>query len=647
MKNRSLSPFIDNAKLTFMGKQKKLINPTKGNSPGFRIASLWSSRKSILILIFITALIPRMIYITEISSSSPYFHHPVVDAGAYYSAAVYINKTGDWLGEGHVFKLRENSRIPESLINPERAYWVERPYWQPPFYFYWLAFIFKIFGPSIWAALSIQAVLAALSAVFLYSLCLYFFSHRTGLIVVILYALYGPLIYFTGELLVPALFIFLILLMFYYFLVAMETFRLRHWILFGMLFGIAMITRPTILVFLPVVIFWIIYAKRVEIRGSLITSTIVVMLAVVFLFPLATFIRNSSVTGENVMISTNSGINFYIGNNAAWKETYTIRPGYDWNKLTHEPLQADASWTTSQKQQNNYFLNKGLDWMISNPGHFILHSLEKAYLHLHGYELIRNVDIYHLSQYSVLLSLLLWKVPFFYFPFGVIAPFFLAGMFFLFGSRWKKYFPLTAFLIVMSAVIILFFPTSRYRVQIIPFILMVSVYGLERLIQLFKSRKMQGAGLAGLTLIFMAALNLPGPVSIFHNPEFRAANHYLEGTVAYNEKNYEKAIHLFQKAVDIHPRHEDALTNIGLCYAFLGSDRRAGEFFLQAYHINPDFPKNIFNLGIYYQKTGQWEKALKTFQEYLKKELDLRLSYSLYQQGLRELERCRRQLNLQ
>ncbi len=630
-----------------MKPQKKQGQSADGKKAEFRLKSLWANRRSFIVLIFLAVLIPRMIYITEISASSPYFHNPVVDAGAYYSAAVYILETGDWLGEGHVFNLRENSRIPESLINPQRAYWVERPFWQPPLFFYWLALIFKIFGPSIWAALSLQAVLAALSGILLYSLCLYFFSHRTGLITVFLYALYGPLIFFTGELLIPVLFTFLILFMFYYFLVSMETFLLRHWIIFGIFFGLSMMTRPTIAVFLPIVIFWAVYKKRGQTQGPILTSTLVVVIAVISLFPMMTLIRNSSVSGENVMISTNSGINFYIGNNENWKETYSIRPGHAWNKLTHEPLQADNSWTTSQKQQNNYFLNQALNWILKHPGHFVLTAVEKAYLHFHGYELIRNVDLYHLSRYSVLLSILLWKIPFLHFPFGLIAPFFLSGVFFLFGKKWKDYFPLTAFLIVMSGVIILFFPASRYRVQIIPFMLMTAVYGLERMIHLFRTKKIQGTGMICLTAILAVTLNLPDAVRFFHNSEFQAANYYLEGTVAYNKKNYEEAIRLFQKAVDIHPQHEDALTNIGLCYAFLGSDQKAGEFFLRTYQVNPDFPKNIFNLGIYYQKTGQWKKALQTFQEYLKKEMDLRLSYDLYQQGLRELERCRRQLNLQ
>ncbi len=630
-----------------MNKTKKTQKKAKIDKQDFRLCSLWKNRRGLILTIMALVLIPRMIYIAEISAASPYFHNPVVDAGAYYSAALYIYKTGDWMGEGHVFKLRENSSTPESLINPERAYWVERPYWQPPFFFYWLAFIFKIFGPSIWAALILQTLLAAVSGILLYSLSLYFFSHRTGLITVILYAFYGPLIFFSGELLIPALFIFLLLFMFYYFLVGMETFLLRHWILFGLFFGLGVITRPTILVFLPIVIFWLIYRKPKSAPVSLVTSTIIIMLAVIALFPMLTLVRNSSVTGENVMISTNSGINFYIGNNSKWKETYTIRPGYEWNKLTHEPLQADNSWTTSQSAQNNYFLQKGLNWIFQHPVHFLLNTAEKTYLHLHGFELIRNVDLYHLTQYSVLLSILLWKVPFFHFPFGLIAPFFLIGLVFLLGKDWKKYFPLTAFLIVMSGIIILFFPTSRYRVQIIPLMLITAVYGGDKLIRLFKSKKFRPAGAIGCALIVLIVLtNLHGPVAVFHDPEFRSANFYLEGTVAYNQKDYERAILLFQKAVDIHPQHEDALTNIGLCYAFLGSDQKAGEYFLKAYQVNPNFPKNIFNLGIYYQKTGQWEKAVHIFQEYLKKEMELRLSYTLYQQGLRELERCRRHLNL-
>ncbi len=50
--------------------------------------------------------------------------------------------------------------------------------------------------------------------------------------------------------------------------------------------------------------------------------------------------RNAVVSGEWVPISTNGGINLYIGNNAEATRTLGIRPGPDWEELTRLPQRA-------------------------------------------------------------------------------------------------------------------------------------------------------------------------------------------------------------------------------------------------------------------------------------------------------------------
>lgn len=616
-------------------------SPADSHRSDFRLLSLWKSRKKSLIIIFLLTFIIRFIYVAELSSKSPYFDNPVVDAEAYFSAAKYIAKTGDWLGKGRAYKYR----IDEKILIPELSLWVEGPYWQAPLYFYFLAFIIKLFGVSFWLILIVQALLSAVSCALVYSISTYFFSHRIAFFSGLIFSLYGPLIFFSGELLVPFFFIFLILWMFYYLLVAFETFQFRHWILFGLFFSMALVAHSTIVVFLPVVLFWIIYRKYRMRDSRPIKSAIITVIMACLIFPFLTWIRNMAISGENVIVSTNSGINFFIGNNDDWLETYKVRPGHPWNVLVREPVRVKNSFSLTQSEQNSYFMKKTISWIMKHPGKFFVGLLEKIHYHFHGYELIRNVDIYHLSGYSILLSVLLWHIPFFHFPFGLLSPLFLVSFFFLSRENWRKYFLLLSFPIVMSGIIVLFFPTARYRVQIVPFFIMVAVFCVEQVIRVIKEKRSGKIFLiSGVFITLLVVLNLPRISRIFEDPVFRAQNYYMEGDLYYKQKKYEKAIELFKKTISANPRHEDALTTLGLCYALTGRSEEAGKYFLRTFQINPDFPGNIFNLGIYYRNTNQWEKALATFEEYLQKEESQKIDYFLYQRGLKEYERCRNRL---
>src|SRR5690349_16383261 len=82
-------------------------------------------------------------------------------------------------------------------------------FFRAPLYYYCLAGIYWLFGHSFWAARLTQAALGAVSCVLLYLLGQRLFRPTVGLIAAITMALYGPLVYFDGELLSPVLEVFL------------------------------------------------------------------------------------------------------------------------------------------------------------------------------------------------------------------------------------------------------------------------------------------------------------------------------------------------------------------------------------------------------------------------------------------------------
>ena len=127
-------------------------------------------------------------------------------------------------------------------------------------------------------------------------------------------ALYGPLIYFDAQPLIPVLHIFLMLAGLLLLLRAAgvpepSTHPRRDWIAAGLAWGLAAIATPNLLVCAPLAAIW---ARR---RSRPAAAPLVLFLCGIALPVGLVTLRNVLVTGEWVLISSNSGINLYIGNN--------------------------------------------------------------------------------------------------------------------------------------------------------------------------------------------------------------------------------------------------------------------------------------------------------------------------------------------
>src|SRR6185312_11298631 len=104
-------------------------------------------------------------------------------------------------------------------------------------------------------------------------------------------------------------------------------------------------------------------------------------------------VRNKVQSGDLVLISSNGGLNFYIGNNHDYRATFSLRPGRRWEQLVDEPLEkAGAAGVTAAA--SSYFLHEGLAFMRDEPVAAAGLLLRKEYLFFHGAEIARDSDIY-------------------------------------------------------------------------------------------------------------------------------------------------------------------------------------------------------------------------------------------------------------
>jgi Flp pilus assembly protein TadD len=83
--------------------------------------------------------------------------------------------------------------------------------------------------------------------------------------------------------------------------------------------------------------------------------------------------------------------------------------------------------------------------------------------------------------------------------------------------------------------------------------------------------------------------------------------------------DFEKALKSYQKSVDINPRYEKAYNNLGTLFFLKDRYEEALEAFQKALTMNPDNIESLINCGVLFKKKGQWDKAIEFYQKALTK----------------------------
>lgn len=104
-----------------------------------------------------------------------------------------------------------------------------------------------------------------------------------------------------------------------------------------------------------------------------------------------------------------------------------------------------------------------------------------------------------------------------------------------------------------------------------------------------------------------------------------------EGKTYCNNEEYDKAIEIFKKAVELNPNDDDSWRLLGNSYNRNGQIEEAIKYYLKAAELNPDDSRNWFNLGISYSNNEQYKEAINSFLKVV--ELNPDDSYSWYGLG--------------
>ncbi len=486
--------------------------------------------KSPLVLIIGFNLLLRALFYFEIRDQL-FFNGLILDSRVYFDWARQIAE-GDLLGSG--------------------------PFTFSPLYPYFLTPFIKVFGDNLVPVRIFQLVLGSISAGFLYDLAHRYFGSRPAWFAVLLYSLYPVFILYEWQLLGTSLAVFFMIL-------GAWLFGRGHESRSGAVLALAALARPNILLVHAALILWMMISrKHVKPLLPFVLGMILV------LAPVA--VRNVIVTGEFSLISTHGGINFYVGNNP-----YTAGHFSPPQKFFNTPMgiNEDISKSIAEKEAgrslnsgevSRFWFQKGLAFILENPGKYLQLEASKLYYFFHNYEAPININVDFSKQFSKTLKYLPVAI-------SLITSLALVGLVLCCRDRKK----LSVLYVILGSYIVsvlLFSIATRYRLPAVPFLILFAGFALSR---------------------------------IFQGGHWQTRLYAAVGVLS--------ALVFFNKDIGMSRNFSAAYNNYGNIYGRSGKPEIAEEIFKKGLAMRPQDPIMLFNLALALQMQGKREQALKTFKK--------------------------------
>jgi len=526
--------------------------------------------------IVLVAFLIRWIYLNQIKTNPffiPFYHG--LDDYLYDTWAQNIAK-GDVLGKEIFFGL--------------------------PLYPYFLGFIYFLFGHDIFAAKVAQFLIGSLSCGIIYLIGRRIFNRAIGILASIMLVFYAMVIYFEGFFVSAFLAIFLNSLIILALLSINDRPHWIKWIIVGFLIGLSSLASASILVFLPFIIFWAFKSFKNISKPKLAIYLATLLLAVSLAIAPVT-VRNYIVGKDFVPVTAHGGITFYAGNNPLSDGSFHLPKEIgtsviDSKKNTKIIAERITKRKLKPSEISKFWFEQGLMFIKKEPYKFIRLTLKKLFLFWNANEIPDVLPMFFFKQYAPLLRLPL-------FNFSIICPLALFGMLLCVRLKRPDVHLLYLFIVSIFLSTIIYFVNSRYRLLVVPCLVIFAAVALYWFYIKLISKKVM-ALVFPIIGIFVFSILIH--IKIL---EFRPAQAYNSlGIILKRQGLYQETINAYQKAIDTDPDYDSAYFNLGLLYLEQSDYNNAIEKFKRALQINPNFAKAHKKIGIAYSAIGKKDKAL-------------------------------------
>ncbi|MFO8056400.1 MAG: glycosyltransferase family 39 protein [bacterium] len=554
--------------------------------------------------VFIIALAVRLLYLWNYSGT-PYWEALVMDPGSHWRLARSI---AEGQGMGAV------------------------PYFRAPLYFYLVAGFMSLFQEPLWPLRIFQAILGSLSAVMTAGVARRYLGRPASALAGLLFAFYWVPVYFDGEVLITTLATFLGLSSLLAVMAADRAFHEdpQKWAgygLAGMLLGFSALARPNVLVFAAAVAL-VLFGRAVQeawktrkgiprqgLQRTLAAALLFCLGVAACLAPVTT--RNRVEGGEWVLLATQGGINFWMGNNENADGRTVMVPlprrriplrylkrnkGHPWIKenvwiSSKYVAERNTGRTLGDGRVSGYWYKRAFEWMKDDPADAALLWARKALYLFQATEVGNNRDLeYHARLIPVLRLLSYVKLDYF-------GPLLLAGLVIALGRVRQWRWPLLFFL-SYAASVVAFFVTSRYRVPLFPAGMCFAALTLQTLYRAIRDSRNSRHGLAragaitALVLLCAFLVNMPWPR--WNDRPLRSALHYSQGIELFENRSLNTARRELTKALKIKPRFPEARFWLGKVEEEAGRNKEAIRHYKECIRQAPYYAVAHYELGRLY-----------------------------------------------
>ena len=410
----------------------------------------------------------------------------------------------------------------------------------------------------------------------------------------------------------------------------------------GLAWGIAADIRPDVLAVMPFLAAGFLWQHRGEWRAGLRAALILAAATILPILPLT--IYNAVAGGDLVLISSQGGVNLWIGNNPFADGSTAVAPGTrsDWwggYRDTIAAAEAEAGRSLRASEVSRHYASRAWRFVLGEPTRSARLLLWKLRLFWTDWELGNNQPVrFFAERYASVTR---------YLPLGFwfVAPLGLVGLALSvrgLGPRW----PLAAYLVVYSLVVVLFFVNARYRLPVVPVLAIFSAHALVSMAAMSRGKRFRplAASVASAALLMAVVTAVPAAIDTSDGAGLRllamdkARSGDTDGAIALMEQALAEqpalaggdrslGIYLMQagrraeaethlaRALRKDPRDVEAADALGALLLGAGRFREAAEVAAREQAAAPLYPHGYVTMGLAMLNLGDpgaAESALRT-----------------------------------
>lgn len=547
-----------------------------------------------LVWLGLFGLLVRMGYLIE-HARTPFYGTPTLDE-RYYVAVAKMLLAGDDLHRLHGF----------------------RPLLYPMF----LAFFNKLGGAhGIDLAILVQHALGIATGILVAVLGARLFRHRlAGIISGALYLLAPVPLYFEGEILIESSYTFLVCVVLLAHVRAADAVGWKSaalWFVGGALLALAAQARANILVLLALYPCFAAWRWRQARQSTALWPLLGLAGALAMAIPWGFF--NMRQSDHFHLLPGAGGMNLYLDNrrNAdglTLKEQHRLDVSDDAEDSVELWARTDyADAMLAQHRQpdmdpmaiSKYWTDRAMEEIKADPAHWLKLMAKKCWMTFWNVEAPNLKSFAFLQQDSLLLRLLpvRWVVLLMLVPIGIWA-----------GAKWgnrSALFIVLVYIVLYSAVNLLFYICDRYRYPVWPAMAVVSGGGLLAVFEAIRRRSWPKASWMLVVMALMALISLPNWFDV-KLPSF--ARDYLFRSMAWYEKgHFQEALSDVNKSLQLDPNEVTAIHHRANVLLALNRLPEARQDYEQAVKRSPNEAVIWNDYGATLEGLGQTNEALQAY----------------------------------